>query len=168
MSDAQKTRKAGVPLRRTIVRLVLILIYAGIMTLVFIGGKGHTLLVDNKDLPDANLKAFGLVTVTVDNLKPSDETRGDRDLFKIAGQKHRIVLAVPGDPNKIVKYITVPMDSDITLISLPKLAAGQDPFVTFVPAAAVTPDRESQTFTSSGAGACTARSSQTEATSMAA
>ena len=164
MSDASKNGKRKVPLRRTLVRAALILVYVGLMVLVFVLGKGHTLLVDNKDLPDANLKALGLVTVTVDNLKPSDETRGDRDLFKIAGQKHRIVLAVPGDPNKIVKYITVPMDSDITLISLPKLAAGQDPFVTFVPAAAVTPDRESQTFTSSGAGEATTPGDQVPTT----
>lgn len=160
MSDAQKTRKAGVPLRRTIVRLVLILIYAGVMALVFVGGKGHTLLVDNKDVPGTDLKAYSLVTITVDNQKPSDETRGDRDMFKIAGQKHRIVLAVPGDPNKIVRYITVPMGTDIVLISIPKLAAGQDPFLTFVPAEAVTPDREAQTFTSAGEGEATTPSSE--------
>lgn len=160
MSDASKSSKRKVPLRRTLVRSALVLVYIGIMVFVFVGGKGHTLLVDNKDLPEAGLKAYGLVTITVDNLKSSDETRGDRDMFKIAGQKHRIVLEVPGDPQKIVRYITVPMGSDITLISIPKLAAGQDPFLTFVPAEVVTPDREAQTFTSAGAGEATTPSDQ--------
>lgn len=160
MSDASKTSKRKVPLRRTLVRSALILVYVGLMVLVFVLGKGHTLLVDNKDVAGTDLRAFSLVKITVDNLKPSEETKGDRDMFKIAGQRHKIVLEVPGDPNKIVKYITVPMGSDITLISLPKLAAGQDPFLPFVPAEAVTPDRESQTFTSAGQGEATTPGSE--------
>lgn len=151
MSDTSKARKAKVPLRRTVVRIVLVALYVALIAFVFVGGKGHTLLVDNKNVPEANLKAFDLVKITVDNLKPAEETKGDRDMFKISGQRHKIVIEVPGDPKKIVKYITVPMGTEIVLISLPKLAAGVEPyFETFVPAEAVTPDRESQSFTSAG------------------
>ena len=160
MSDARKTSKRKVPLRRTLVRAALILVYVGLMVLVFVLGKGHTLLVDNKDVAGTDLRAYSIVKITVDNLKPSEETKGDRDMFKIKGQKHRIVLEVPGDPNKIVRYITIPMGSEIVLISIPKLAAGQDPFETFVPAEAVTPDREAQSFTSAGSGEATTPSSE--------
>ena len=156
MSDARKTSKRKVPLRRTLVRSALLVVYVGLMVLVFVTGKGHTLLVDNKDVAGTDLRAYSLVKITVDSLKPSEETKGDRDMFKIKGQKHRIVLEVPGDPNKIVRYITIPMGSEIVLISIPKLAAGQDPFETFVPAEAVTPDREAQTFTSAGSSESTA------------
>ena len=160
MSDARKTSKRKVPLRRTLVRSALLVVYVGLMVLVFVTGKGHTLLVDNKDVAGTDLRAYSLVKITVDSLKPSEETKGDRDMFKIKGQKHRIVLEVPGDPNKIVRYITIPMGSEIVLISIPKLAAGQDPFETFVPAEAVTPDREAQSFTSAGPGEATTPSSE--------
>lgn len=150
MSDASKTSKRKVPLRRILVRSALILVYVALMALVFVTGKGHTLLVDNKDVAGTDLKAYSLVKITVDNLKPSEETKGDRDKFMVKGQKHKIVLEVPGDPDKIVRYITIPMGSEIVLISIPKLASGQDPFEIFVPAEAVTPDREAQTFTSAG------------------
>ena len=160
MSDASKTSKRKVPLRRTLVRAALILVYVGLMVLVFVLGKGHTLLVDNKDVAGTDLRAYSLVKITVDNLKPSEETKGDRDMFKIKGQRHKIVLEVPGDPNKIVRYVTIPMGSEIVLLSIPKLAAGQDPFETFVPAEAVTPDREAQTFTSAGSSEPTAPSSE--------
>jgi len=160
MSDARKTSKRKVPLRRTLVRTALILVYVGLMVLVFVFGKGHTLLVDNKDVAGTDLRAYSLVKITVDNLKPSEETKGDRDMFKIKGQKHRIVLEVPGDPNKIVRYVTIPMGSEIVLLSIPKLAAGQDPFETFVPAEAVTPDREAQSFTSAGSGEATTPSAE--------
>lgn len=160
MSDARKTSKRKVPLRRTLVRSALLVVYVGLMVLVFVTGKGHTLLVDNKDVAGTDLRAYSLVKITVDSLKPSEETKGDRDMFKIKGQKHRIVLEVPGDPNKIVRYVTIPMGSEIVLLSIPKLAAGQDPFETFVPAEAVTPDREAQSFTSAGSGEATTPSSE--------
>jgi hypothetical protein len=160
MSDASKTSKRKVPLRRTLVRAALVLVYIALMVLVFFTGKGHTLLVDNKDVAGTDLKAYSLVKITVDNLKPSEETKGDRDMFKIKGQTHRIVLEVPGDPNKIVRSLTVPMGSEIVLISIPKLAAGLDPFETFVPAEAVTPDREAQTFTSADSGEAATPSSE--------
>jgi hypothetical protein len=140
-------------LRRTLVRFALVAVYIGLAVLVFVGGKGHTLLVDNKNVPDSGLKAFEDVVVGVDSLETSELVKGDRDMFKVSGQRHRISLEIAGQPDKIVKTVVVPMNSDMIVISLPKLAAGVEPYIEpFVPVEFVTPNRETQSFTSDSNG----------------
>jgi hypothetical protein len=153
MSDTRK--KHGIAPRRWIVRSVLVIVYIGIMVLAYVGGKGHTILIDNKNTQDGSLTAFDLVTVQVDNQESSDYTKGDRDMAKVQGQRHRISVKVEGQENTIVKEITLPIKTDMIVVNIPKLVAGQDPLETFVPPKAVTPDREEQTFTSAGQGEAT-------------
>jgi hypothetical protein len=153
MSDTRGRKK--VPLRRTIVRSVLIAAYVGLMVLVFILGKGHTLLVDNKDVEGMpNVVAFDDVVVGVDRQETTELTSGDRDMFKVTGQRHRVTMEIMGQPEKVVKDIVLPLGQDMILVSLPKLAAGIEPYLEpFKPLETVTPSRDSETFTITGSEA---------------
>jgi hypothetical protein len=118
--------------RRLLVRAALVLVYAGLMGLVFVRGKGHTILLDNKDSEDGAVQAIETLTVSVDGQEPIDLAAGERDQAKVQGQGHRVVITVKGQ--KVERRITVPLSEEMLLLSLPKLLAGVQPAVTpFVP-----------------------------------
>ena len=116
--------------RRMLVRGVLVVVYVGFMALAFYLGKGHTILLDNKD--DGSVKAFENVSVSVDGEEPIEFMSGDRDMTKVRAQRHTIKINING---KIVeKKINVPVGMEMALVSIPKLVAGVEPYVTpFVP-----------------------------------
>jgi hypothetical protein len=119
-------------LRRLLVRLALAALYAALIALVFVTGKGHTILVDNKDRPEGFAAVDGIL-VSVDGREPLELYPGDRDMVKVKGQRHRVSIeSVTGGEKKTVE-LKLPMDGDMLLLSVPKLAAGRDdclePFV---------------------------------------
>jgi hypothetical protein len=118
--------------RRLLVRFVLILVYAGLIGFMFVFGKGHTLIIDNKDSDDGSIKAIESLTVSVDGQEPIDLQAGDRDMAKIRGQRHRVEITVK-DSQMVAHQIRVPLNEDVLLVSLPKLLAGQPAVITFVP-----------------------------------
>jgi len=122
-----KTKK-----RRLVVRLALILVYAGLIWFVFVFGKGHTLIIDNKDSEDGSIKAIESLTVSVDGQEPIDLQAGDRDMAKIKGQSHRVEITVK-DSQMVAHQIRVPLGEETLLVSLPKLLAGQAAVIPFVP-----------------------------------
>jgi len=142
--------------RRRLVRLVLFVVYVGVIALVFNLGKGHTLILDNKDAEDGSVKASESLSVSVDGQEPLDLAAGERDQAKVQGQGHRVEITVK-DGQKVERRITVPLSEDILLLSLPKLLAGVQPAVTvFVPLEVAAPadDKEegnSNAFTSPSA-----------------
>ena len=111
--------------RRRIVRGILLVAYASVMMGAFMLGKGHTILLDNKDSSDGTVKAFESVTVSVDGQEPIEFMSGDRDMAKVRAQWHTIEVTVNG--KKTVKKITLPLGQDILLLSIPKLVAGVEP-----------------------------------------
>ena len=127
MSDAAAKKK--IKLRRNVVRAVLILAYLGLMALVFVQGKGHTILIDNKDSPDGAYKAFEDIRVAVDRQADSEYMAGDRDMAKVQGQVHRVIIDRQDGSAKIEKTIRLPLGADTVLLSLPKLVAGAEPYL---------------------------------------
>ena len=156
--------------RRMLVRGVLAIVYIALMSLAFVMGKGHTILLDNKDSEDGSLKAFANVNVSVDGQEPINFTEGVRDQTKVTAQKHTIKIIVmtgetvdangqtvePTVVKTIEKKFTVPLGMDIALLSIPKLAAGVEPaLISYVvadqPAPAADPNTgNSNEFTSPG------------------
>jgi hypothetical protein len=140
--------------RRLIVRGVLVVAYLSLMMVAFIFGKGHTILLDNKDSTDGTVKAFESMTVSVDGQEPIEFMSGDRDLAKVRAQWHTIKIDLNGQI--IEKKFTVPLGMDVALLSIPKLVAGIEPaMIPFVaadePAAPADPDAgKSNEFTSPG------------------
>jgi len=127
------TMDPKVQIRRRLVRGGLIVVYAALIGFVFTFGKGHTIIIDNKDAEDGSVKAFESVTVSVDGQDPIDLQGGDRDMAKVRGQGHTVEITLQGG-QKTQTRIRVPLTEDMLLLSLPKLAAGQQPAVIpFVP-----------------------------------
>lgn len=127
-------KKGVFNLRRTLVQVGLLVVYVALIGLSFVTGKGHTILVDNKDNEAAAVTAFEDVVVGMDRQETLELMPGDRDMFKVKGQRHRISVEVAGQGEKVVRDFSLSLDSDMVVINLPKLVKGIEPYwETFVP-----------------------------------
>ncbi len=132
MNGVNKESKVGP--RRMLVRGGLAVVYIAVMVMAFILGKGHKILIDNKDSQDGAIKAFENVNVTIDSQDPIDFMAGDRDQTSVRSQWHTITIKV-GDQQPVVKKVTLPLNENVVLLSIPKLMANVEPYVVpFVPA----------------------------------
>ena len=119
---------ASIKKRRLFVRLLLVLVYLGLGIFVFINGRTHTLLVDNKSLEDGSAQAFRRVSVYIDRQKPLEMYARDRELIKVRGQTHRIRIETQEDTKRTEATFTLPFGSEMVLISVPGMASGSDDF----------------------------------------
>ncbi len=141
--------------RRLAVRAALFAAAIGLAALAFVTGKGHTLLIDNKDAEDGSVRAIDGVMVSVDRQEALELYGGDRDKAAVMGQVHTVSMEIIADGTKITKKVRLPIGKEMLLLSVPKLAAGLEPSVIpFVAAeTVVTPEEgagESNAFTSPG------------------
>lgn len=113
--------------RRLAVRAGLLVVYVAVMALAFTMGKGHTVLLDNKDSEDGSVKAIESMTLSVNGGEPMEFMAGDRDMAKVRAQWHTIKIDINGQV--VEKKFTVPLGEDMVLLSIPKLLAGQEPAV---------------------------------------
>lgn len=118
----------AVKTRRLVVRLVLVALYLALATFVFLNGREHTILLDNKTAADGSVQAFRRVKVTVDNGKPLELYARERDLIKVKGQSHRIFIETQESAARTEAVFKVGLETDMLLLSVPKMAAGLEPF----------------------------------------
>jgi hypothetical protein len=117
--------------RRLFVRAALGVVYVLAIGMVFVWGKGHTLILDNKDTDDGSVKALESVSISVDGQEGTDLSSGDRDMAKVRGQRHWVEITLNGQ--KYRTWITLPLTEDTLLLSVPRLVAGRPGIETFVP-----------------------------------
>jgi hypothetical protein len=115
--------------RRLVIRLALVLVWFLLGTLLFIFHRGHTLLVDNRNLQDEGIRAPDLITVSVDGSPPLEFFRGDRDRYNLGGSKHRIRIEFSDGTAPFEGTFNLPIKDDTYIISVPKLINGIEPFV---------------------------------------
>lgn len=129
--------------KRTIYRLLAIIAIIVIACCLYWQGKGHTILLDNKEisLNGTSYKAAGHVNVSVDGKKEILVKSGSRKKLKgaVSGPWHSITVEVLGEGNAVTKTIernfSLSLD-DIFLLSLPGLLAEDANWVqVFQPAA---------------------------------
>jgi hypothetical protein len=121
-----------VRLRRLLVRAGIVLLYVFLVGLVFVLGKGHTLLVDNKSAGGA--EAIDGIMVSIDGKEGMELYSGDRDIAKLKGQRHRVSVETVTGEKKLEKTFLLPLDGDMLLLSVPRLLAGDEGFIEpFVP-----------------------------------
>jgi hypothetical protein len=113
--------------KKTLIRGGLVLAWLLLGTLLFIGGRGHTLLVDNRDFED--IEASDLITVYVDRGWGVEYFRGDRDRLTLTGSKHRILVEFSDGSPPFEGDFTLPIGDDMYLLSVPKMVNGIEPFV---------------------------------------
>jgi hypothetical protein len=114
--------------RRVIIRLALVVVWIGLGIILFITNRGHTLLVDNRNVEDPSLRAPDFITVTVDNRRPLEFFRGDRDIFELGGGAHRIYIEFSDGTPPFEKRFRLPLGPDMFLLSIPKMINGIEPF----------------------------------------
>lgn len=115
--------------RRLIVRLALIAVYFGAIALVFVSGKGHTILIDNKDSGEGRFAAIDGVMVTVDRQEELELYSGDRDKADVAGQGHRVKIKSLDGAVDVERTFRLPIGVEMFILSVPRAAAGESIFV---------------------------------------
>ena len=107
-----------------IVRSVLVVVYVLLAVVMFVTGRSHTVLIDNKAAEDGSFKAINGMEVTINRLPSSEFMKGDRDKFVVKGQNVKIkVVSFDGQIEDTYK-IKIPLAQDAVLISVPKLVNG--------------------------------------------
>ena len=143
-----------VTIRRLAVRFALAAVFVALAALAFVLGKGHTILVDNKDAEDGSVQAFEGVMVTIDRQEPLEMYLGDRLAAPVMGQSHTVTIEDFSGSTKVERKIRLPLGEEMLLLSVPKLAEGREPaLVVFVaPESAPVEEGagESNAFTSPG------------------
>jgi hypothetical protein len=115
--------------RRSLVRGGLIIAYVLLMALVFVLGKSHTIIIDNKDSVDKSAAAIDGILVSVDGQEPLELYAGDRDIVKVKGQRHKLSIEPVAGGEKTETSLSVPMDEDMLILSVPKFANRQPGFL---------------------------------------
>ena len=121
--------KNTVKRRRLLIRLSLVVVWIGLGVILFILNRGHSLLIDNHNVAENALRAPDLITVSVNNLKPLEFFRGDRDILKVAGAQHRISVEFSDGRPPFETSFTLPLWPDMFLLSVPKMISGIEPYI---------------------------------------
>jgi hypothetical protein len=114
--------------RRLIIRIALVVVWIGLGVLLFVMNRGHTLLVDNRNVEDLNLRAPDLIMISVNNGRPLEFLRGDRDIYQVGGGTHRIYIEFSDGTPPFEKRFSLPLGPDMFLLSIPKMINGIEPY----------------------------------------
>jgi hypothetical protein len=115
--------------RRLLIRLALVLVWFLLGTALFVFNRGHTLLVDNRNLADEGIRAPDLIKVSIDGGNPLEFFRGDRDRYTLGGSNHRIRVEFSGGEPPFEGPFKLPLKDDMYILSVPMMINGLEPFV---------------------------------------
>jgi hypothetical protein len=137
--------------RRNLFQLGVVILLLLLAVLMFIVGKMHTVLLDNKTIEADGITyaAFSVVEVEVNKKGLLELAARDRDMAEVMGQRHKISVIYTDknfEEHKIVKKFKVPLGDDMVLISIPALVGGADQEIWLqkfiAPTASVAPQAE--------------------------
>ncbi|AEF86299.1 hypothetical protein TREPR_3582 [Treponema primitia ZAS-2] len=114
--------------RRLIIRSALVIAWIGLGVLLFILNRGHSILVDNRNIEADNIRAPDLIKVSVDGSKTLEFFRGDRDIFDVGGGLHRIRVEFSDGKPPFETNFTLPLKPDMFLLSIPRMINGMEPY----------------------------------------
>ena len=115
--------------RRLIIRLSLVVVWIGLGVLLFILNRGHTILVDNRNVEQSALRAPDLIVVTMNREKPLEFFRGDRDIYKVGGGRQKIRVEFSDGTAPYETSFALPLGPDMFLLSIPKMVNGVEPWI---------------------------------------
>jgi hypothetical protein len=115
--------------RRLIIRVFLAALWILLGAVLFILFRGHTLLVDNRNIQDLNIRAPDLINVSVNGGLPLEFLRGDRDIYRVSGSNHRIRIEFSDGTAPFEGAFRLPLKDDMYLLSVPKMIRGIEPYV---------------------------------------
>ena len=115
--------------RRLLIRLILAVLWISLGVLLFVKNRGHTVLLDNKNVETPEIRAPDLIMVAVDGKAAVEFFRGDRDQVKIAGSRHVIRIEFSDGKPPFEGEFSLPLGPDMFLLSIPKMLNGIEPFI---------------------------------------
>lgn len=144
--------------RRPAVLAAFLLLYVALGAFVFLSGRTHTVIIDYAATEDGSAPAVEQVTIYVGRSEGIEYTGGDfRDQVLVKGQRQQLAIESFFGGEKIVRDFSIPVGADLILLSVPKAAAGIEPFVSAYVApkrmvSAEDPNEGSSSFTSPAPG----------------
>lgn len=115
--------------KKIIARSILIILYLVLAILMFLTGRTHTILIDNKGDEAGTYKAVKSMEVSVDKGEPVEFYKGDRDKFTVKSQKHTIHIEFFDGNEPVTFTVNIPVTQDYVLVSIPKYLAGIEPYM---------------------------------------
>lgn len=115
--------------KKLISRIVIVVLYLGLAVTMFLTGRTHTILIDNKSAEDGSYKAVKGMEVSVDKGEPVEFYKGDRDKFTVKAQKHTINIEFFDGSDPVSFTVKIPVTQDYVLLSIPKYLAGIEPYM---------------------------------------
>ena len=114
--------------RRLIIRLALVVVWVALAFLLFVLNRGHSILLDNRNLASPEVRAPDMIMVTVNKLKPVELFRGDRDVVDVGGGRSRIRVEYSDGTPPFETSFRLPLKPDMVILSIPKMINGIEPF----------------------------------------
>ena len=114
--------------RKLIIQISLGVIWIVLGIVIFMTSRGHTLLVDNKNIDYPQIRAPDLIMVTVNKNKPLEFFRGDRDMFQAGGSNKIRIEFSDGTPPFETRF-RLPLGPDMFILSIPKMLNGIEPWI---------------------------------------
>lgn len=115
--------------KKIIARSILVVLYLVLAIVMFLTGRTHTILIDNKGDEAGTYKAVKGMEVSVDKGEPVEFYKGDRDKFTVKSQKHTIHIEFFDGSEPVTFTVKVPVTYDYVLLSIPKYLAGIEPYM---------------------------------------
>ena len=114
--------------RRTVIRLALIVVWIGLGVVIFVTSRGHSILLDNRNLSSPEMRAPDMIMVTVNKTKPLELFRGDRDVVDVGGGTQRIRVDFSDGKPSFEASFKLPLGPDMFILSIPKMINGIEPY----------------------------------------
>ena len=115
--------------KKIIARSILGILYVALAVIMFLTGRTHTILIDNKGDTSGLYKAVNGMEVSVDKGEAVEFYRGDRDKFTVKSQKHTINIEFFDGTEPVSFKVKIPVTQDYVLLSIPKYLAGIEPYM---------------------------------------
>jgi hypothetical protein len=115
--------------RRLIIRAALVVFWLCLGVFIFITNRGHTVLVDNRNLQEENIRAPDMIKVSLDGGKALEFFRGDRDIFEVGGGNHRIRIEFSDGTPAFEENFSLTLMPDMFLLSIPRMINKIEPFI---------------------------------------
>ena len=116
-------------MNRKLIRAGIVVIWAVLGTVLFIFWRGHSLLLDNRNVEMPELRAHDEIIVTVDGKEGITLYRGDRDRLTVTGSKHKIKVEFKDGTAPFEGDFVLPIKNDMYLLSVTKMLHNVEPFV---------------------------------------
>ena len=115
--------------KKKLLRTGIVVIWVSLGMLIFITARGHSLLLDNRNVELPELRAPDEVIVSVDGKAGINLFRGDRDRLTVTGSKHIIKVEFKDGKEPFEGEFILPIKDDMYILSVPKMINGIEPFV---------------------------------------